>query len=907
MAYTPPSPLNVILPSGYTPPTGLAVNFTLSDTAGSAQTAYPASIGPTSFGTQLVAYRIRTVTIEDGAYVAPYALAVNSVLTAYTPPSGGAVNFYFGSTITGRFGQTLVYNSTTPAFLTGIPPSGVGTPSLVNTAFGIFPGGIAPQPQSGAPALQEAPPPFVAYRDRVITPVGIAPPTSQFGAPYVAFYYQFIDTAGLGSGPETFGAPFVAYKVRYVFPDFIVSAEYGTPLVGRNITVYPSGFGGETFPTTHSVEDFSNKIRTHSGSADQASYGIAYVRHDKLFIYPSFVGWPSSTVNFPAAVYNKTQVLTVRQYEDTDADPAKYGQLTIINRNRTLTTFGHQDSRFSYYAADVSNAARSIAPAGLDATLWGNNLVAYRIRNVYPQGWDSFYIQVAGGSVVYNAARVVAPTSIAAGSVGTGGTVLNRNRTVAQFFPSGPETFGTAFVAYRIRTVSQLPFNDVPAGLPEVRFNPYPIRPTGIDSYRTGGQFVYSHINQILPYAINVGPQDRIGEASVVNRNKTVAPYGYEQSSFGLARIENFIRHVLPSSITQLVFGATDISRRTKEVAPQPFSSHLVSAFLQVRNVIPDPPGQQNIFVSGFSSAAVPAPVFNRQTVFPASITPGVSGSPTVRANAIRPVWVFDDYVGTPTLVATQYVYPRQVPHPAPDGYGESDVFTAVPRLSPHTIYAPGSDQATPQAVLNHGGVNGSIIDADMWYVHPYHFGEATVSNRNRTVSAVGSGPFTLYGTPRVELKDRRIYPVGSRFVRFGTASLNGAQEVRVNGFVSSVVNTSLSVAHPYVAPDPTIYGQGWVSSYVAAPDIANFHRQVYPSGHEQTVFGDALIGYPRRIYPEGYVATQWGAADVSYRNRFVHPVGFNAFLSSDRLSGFNDRMRVRNRTPSPPFPTYPP
>ena len=118
-------------------------------------------------------------------------------------------------------------------------------------------------------------------------------------------------------------------------------------------------------------------------------------------MYPNTSAWIADQVNFPI-LYNKKQVLLVRQFQDTDAEVAKYGLATITNRNRQLTTFGHQDSRFSYYAADIANAARAITPDGLDATLFGASLVAYRIRYVSPVGFDSFYTY---GTIVYNAAR----------------------------------------------------------------------------------------------------------------------------------------------------------------------------------------------------------------------------------------------------------------------------------------------------------------------------------------------------------------------------------------------------------------------------------------------------------------------------------------------------------------------
>lgn len=802
-----------------------------------------------------------------------------------------------------RFGQTqligpsLVIPSGISSFVSG---SASISPPIA--ARNVAPGGIAANPLTGPNSLREVPSPVIDFRTKHVTPSGIAVPSGQLPVHYVAFYYQFIDTAGLGSGPETYGTALAAYKIRSVFPSFIASNVFGATAVLRTITVHPSGFGGETFSTTNLVEDYSNRVQTHSGSADPAAYGIQYVRNQRDFLYVDTSAWIGSQVNFPVP-YNLRQVLTVQQFQGTDADTAKYGQLTITNRNRQLTTFGHQDSRFSYYAADIAIAARAITPDGLDATLFGASLVAYRIRYVSPVGFDSFYTY---GTIVYNAARVIGAAGVAPFGVGQP-LVFNRNRTISQYFPYSGESFGTSFVAYRVRSLVQQPFNDVPASLPEVRFNPHPVAPTGVGSYATGGAFVYIHRNEVFPRSTNVRPSDAVGEAYVQNRNKTIAPYAYEQTTFGLNSIENYIRSVYPPTLPSTQFGAIDISRRTKLLSPQPFSSHVTSIFAQVRNVIPDPPGQQNIIAYGVAPdiSAVPPPSLRYQTIFPTSISPPTAAAPTVRDTNLRPVWVFDDYVGTPRIIATQFLYPKYIPSLAPLGLGESDFFYTKHRVTPHTIYAPSADQATVQAKQNNG-FGAEIIDNVLWTVYPYHFGETTVSNRNRTIypqaPALAS---SVFGAPTVALKTRRVYPFGSRFVRFGAHSLNGAQEILTNGFEVTHDFGSATVVGAYTSP--YVYPSGFDASDYGRPDVDNFNRTVFPTGHGQTTFGLADIGPPRRIEVAGFVATRWGDTMVSYRNRFVHPRGFNAFLSSDHLPGFNDRMRVRLATPTPPTPVYPP
>ena len=793
--------------------------------------------------------------------------------------------------------------STTQSVLPGgITPVGFGSLNIYNAYRLILPGGIAPNPLTGPNALREVPSPTIDLRTKYLLPGSIAPPVTQFGTHYVAFYYQFIDQAGLGSGPETFGTQFIAYRYRYVYPTFIVSEAHGATKVSRKIFVYPSGFGGETFPTTHTIEPRVDRIYPNTGSTEQARYGVASLRNEREFLYVTNNYWVAEQFSTPK-VYNQTQELFVGQYENTSADPAGYGTHAVENRNRTVTTFGHQDSRFSFYAADVNNSARAISPSGF-TTEWGDTLVAYRIRNVYPTGTDTSYLSPS--AIVYNNARLLAPTGFRSDTVGVA-TVVNRNRTVSQYFPYGGESVGTAFIAYRIRYLGVFSLNDVPAAFPEIRHNPFPIAPVGIDSYHTGAHDVIEHFTVIAPKSVNVSVTPRIGEPYVQNRNKTIAPYAYEQTTFGVQSIQNYIRYVNPTLGDTSTFGLAYVADSRRSVGPTPFSSHVVSVFAQIRNVIPDPPGQQNVVTTGVSPGVtqVGSPTMSYLTLFPTAINDSRVGSHVVRTNSILvPSLPYDDYVGTPSLIAARYLYVKQIPFPASEGQGESDLFTPKPRVSPHTIYAPSSDQATTQAVANHGGITGQIIDRDLWLLG--HFGTHRIESKNRAVYPIWNqfdlaALKTKWGSPFVDLKTRRVYPIAIRSFRAGNLSTNASQEV-VDASVG--VATLFGVATLYdPAYIPTIAPSGIAPLVISNIDITLLNRQVYPTGFDDnatipTRWGVPMMGYTRRPEFQGYIATQWGVPRVEYRNRFLHPVGNDMFLSANTLYGFNKRMRVSRINP---------
>lgn len=943
MSYTPPSSFPAGLPfqppaSPYTPPTSQPISLEFGDDVPPSTLANVTASDQSSYGTPMVAFSIRDVApsgISSTAYGTPTLFNSRQYVDLDTH---GVAEGDFGTLVTylrnqyvypmivqqsgefGDFGARLtdpfelsfeppvsyVPPTVFPAelaFLTGgsdtILPTGiytgaVGTPAINLYNQLILPGGIAPNPQTGPDSLQEAPPPTVFLRTRYLTPAGIAPPLSAFGTLHISLYYQFLDLAGNGIASAAYGTALVADRVRYLYPAFIYSQAFGTANISRTLYILPSGFSSEFIPSNHELEDFSNKIRTHSGSADPARYGVPDVRNTREFIYADTSAWVGAQVNYPR-VYNQDQGLTVGAYQDTNGDPAGYGAPFVENRNRVVATQGHQSSRFSFYAANVYNNAWAIQPLGMD-TLWGTARVEHSIRTVFPEGLDAFYSGPYG--VIYNSARVVQPSGFTAEALGAP-AILNLNRTVSQYFPYEGGVFGTAFVAYSIRYLGPFALLDVPAAFPEVRYNPYPITPIGIDSYATGGHDLHIHINEILPKSVNVPVVPRVGDAYIHNRNVEVTPYAYDQSSYGRPTIQNRDQYITVSVGDTALFGLAYIADSHRTLTPQPFSSLHVSTFAQVRNLIPDPPGQQNVYPDGITIGlddAIGIPSVRYQTVFTIGLSGIAFGSHVVRTNSISPRWDFDDYVGTPTLVGTRWIYPTRIP--SIEGQGESDVFSSKPRLSPHTIYAPAADQATAQALINHPGAQPHIIDPDLWLSAPYHFGVNRVEHRNRSVYQTNAFPTgETFGTPTVTLRKRYIYPASVRGFRAGVASLNGPQ------YIDGVtLSDTLEVgAHNLVDPTyvPTIVPVGIVPLVIANQEITLKNRQVYPAGFDATLWGTPMMGWTRRPEMQGYVATLWGVPRVEYKNRFVHPVGTEMFHSSDELSGFNDRMRVTLRNPA--------
>lgn len=800
-----------------------------------------------------------------------------------------------------------------------------GSHTIAKAALGITAIGIAPPPQTGPNGERQIPSPFIAYRIRYLTPGGIAIPTNQIATTHViAFDIQYIDLAGRGPNPWVTGNARIEYAVRYIEPPFIASNIFGSHNVARIQVVAPTGWESSFISENHEFDINLQRIIVPTGEADPAGYGVTHVRNQFEVLRPT--GWLSQNINFPI-VYNLDQYVFVQPYMGTNSDPTQWPPYSpfVENKTRVLGPGGWQSSRFSVIGNIVENTAAPLLPPGLDATIWGpETFIAHRIRYVGPEGWDSFYNTQY--TVIFNNAAVVAPQGWDSAQVGAPEQVINLNRTVKHIFPYGGETVGTAFIAYRVRTVYPSLFYDVPSGFPEVRFNPHPIAPAGIAPPQFGGHTVYEHFTIAYPKSVNVHAVPWVGEPIVENRNKTLRVFPSDQSLYGLAKVFNYNTHLTITAGDLTVWGSHLISYRTRTVTVAPISVPVFSVTHRIRNVIPDPPARQLIEPNGFfiglsnNPGVVPTPTIRLATIYPLGIQPsGGIGTPSVWINAVNVTrGIFSlDQLGTPTLIFTQYVFCASIPDPSSRHpnvtFGDSDTFSAKPRVTPHTIYAPSSDQATAQAVTNHGS-SGHVID----YTVVKGVGRPGISNYYRTIGPVpthtvgGWSPTERFGTALVELRRRYVYPYPVRSLRMGEVIFLGVPQYvnldTAHNGVDSFVAGQHTVGFPPEVITPEAKPSGFVATLWGQHRVELFIRTVSPQGiphrgnPEQGLtnpWGLPLVGFPRVYNWGGYVLTLWGNTWVSHKNRELPVEGWNSLsLEDDDLGSFADRMRVRRRNP---------
>ena len=825
------------------------------------------------------------------------------------------------------FGSPVIQN-----WIRYLTPSGFiatqwGTATLQNKNISTYPGGIAPPPQTGPNGDRQIPSPFIDFRIRYLTPGGIAVPTNQIANTHVvAFEIQFIDLAGRGPNPWATGNARVEYTVRYIEPPFIASNIFGSHNVARIQVTVPSGWESSFISENHEFDINLQRIIIPTGEADPAGYGVTHVRNQFEVLYPT--GWLSQNINFPI-VYNLDQYVFVQPYMGTNSDPTQWPNWApwVENRTRYLGPGGWRSSRFSVIGNIVKNTADPVFPPGTDMTLWGEGtFIAHHIRYVGPEGWDSFYNTQY--TVIFNNAAVVAPQGWYSAQVGTPEQVINLNRTVKHIFPYGGETVGTAFIAYRVRAVYPSLFYDVPSGFPEVRFNPHPIAPAGIAPPQFGGHTVYEHFTIAYPKSVNVHAVPWVGEPIVENRNKTLRVFPSDQSLYGLAKVFNYNTHLTITVGDLTVWGSHLISYRTRTITVAPISVPVFSVTHRIRNVIPDPPARQLIEPNGLyigqesNPGIVPSPGIRLAIIYPAGINEEGYGKPILTRNTIEvPPGPFNlDQVGTPTLIFTQYLFPRVIPWPnTTPPVSSSDQNWVKPRVTPHTIYAPSADQATQQAKDNHPSTPHRIDELMGNGGWPW-FGRPNVSNQHRVIGPVpshsspGLSPTVRFGNQTFTLSRQYVYPTPIRSLRFGLIMfLDVPQYVNLDSSHNGIAPLNdfgqHTVAPPPVVVTPEAKPSGFVATLWGQHRVELFIRTVSPQGiphrgnPEQGLtnpWGLPLVGFPRVYNWGGYVLTLWGNTWVSHKNRELPVEGWNSLsLEDDDLGSFADRMRVRRRNPS--------
>lgn len=815
----------------------------------------------------------------------------------------GATSLFPQSWASSAIGSATVFNYHQFVAVSGIAAGSVGTATVFNYHQFVVVGGIAPPSQQvSTDAAAFDPTQFVTLTSGIAAPAFPTTPTH-----YVADYYQYIDLNGFGFTTHAVPAPFVDFRVRTIVPPFIYGTFFGDLTIDR-LDVRPPGFDASSYGTP--AVELGTRFLTQHSSTYFGSIGVPHIELYKRYLKPN----PINSLEFgTTVVYNLDQYVVAGPYE-TNSPPGWWGTPWFYNRNRTLVPNNWTSSRFGRPVETyVENAADPIYPPGLDATLWGaGTFIAHRIRTIPVDGIDSFVSRP--WHVVYNAARVVAPSGWTSSTVGRPSDVRNLNRTVAQWSVGDTSLFGTAFIAPAVRTLTQ--FNSYPHltgyfGTPAVRYafsyvSPPSIVPT--DEFgvpRPDGLFgptvVWGPFRRTIRPNSSIGPE-AFGLLSIVNRNRTVrAQPVWERDEFGaFTSIENFVRYIAPTGFSSHTVSTLTIRDRTQRLYPGPPTTPTFPTTHQIRNLLPDPPSLQYLFVAEWSHSNLNkfgAASLRFPTIFPDGWESSSFGTAFVRSSTLAvEIGISNlDQLGVPWVRGPQY---RDIQSIEPT----SDEVFPKPRLSPYTIYAPSSDQATAQARANHPPAS-PIPNV----IGPEEFGFPYVANRNQRVypdSREISVP-SRFGALSISLRRRYIFPVQFRALRMGLPTLSGfQQEVRVSSGESSSTFGAATVSRPRPNPWPITPAGLAPAALFGDTVVQNFEREILPVGiphrgnPEQGMtnpWGTAEFGFHRTLVVSGYTNIAWGTHRVEHRIRSFYPEGFESLsLIDDDYGTFRNRMVVR-------------
>lgn len=846
----------------------------------------------------------------------------------------------------GNVGDHVVRSSKQHIYPFGVPYYNFnpGGPEVIYGAHIIAPGGIRPLPQTGLPKdVRISNNHWISFKDRQLEAFSVEPTMDSISEDHlVAFEYQYVEQAGRGYFGETIPQHKIEFLNRGITTPWIASMIFGTPNVGRVHYVTPSSWDSFSPPIDITIYIDASFVRV--GVIEFTQYGEPNVRNEFQIVEPE--DWQSSSIT-PAIIYNSRQYVTVKPYKNTEFAPDEWPRYYpfVSNRDRLLGVSGWASSKFQPMYPFIKNAAHQILPEHFGEFVTGDNLVTHRVRRLeLPSIVDN--PPISRYNIVFNDAFEVIPEGWDSSEFGHPNPVKGLRQWALHFDAYEGPQIGTAFIAYAVRGLTQAYTHTPHIPWPEVRFNPYPISPDGIEPPFVPSPDVEERFTIIHPSSANVPPKPFIGSHVFRNRNRNVYSYPYDMSYYGKPDVQLYTRYILPEPM-DTIWGRTTIADRRLFIGPHRFSEHIIPETHQVRNELPDPPATRTILVWGYKGNTREPEVFGQIQLSVRSIfvhryrDTGSVGQHTVRTNVIEiERGIFNmTQVGNPFISTDQFVYPKMIPWPNSDAdpKGSSDFSFVDDRkpfqLSPHTIYGPEGDQATRQARHNHPPGYGQKMD------YPHYgdnLGWATISNYHRRIGPVplhvAGGTRSLaktavIGNPTLYLRMQYVHVPSIPCLRFGLTTIPTTPrivdlDIMDLGFDSVVMGLGHRVGFPGLTPGDAVIG-GFQSSRVSYQHLVEHrNRTIFVEGIDHHAvkhlgeghiggkdnpYGTPMMGWEREFRIGGGDITVWGNTWIS---NYIRELPLQGFDSSEirgySYGTFDDRLRVTREGDDGVQPTDP-
>jgi hypothetical protein len=809
---------------------------------------------------------------------------------AYTPPDGNLANITFRNAYTVPDGNlanlTLgtVDEDARNVAPFPISPGGFGTASVVNLAQGVFATGIAPGAFGTATVFN-----WLTYA----LPTGIAP--LGVGEPWVSDLHRYLEPGGIAAGEVGSATTVTHYERTLALNGFVATAFGTTSLQLAFRAVAPSSFFETRFGTA-SVSD-GERFLTPAGISEGA-FGTLTIQRNERFVQAQGivgeVGTPDVQLSrrfvgvrdtAPHTEWGFAQVYNSRQYVTQVTDEAEqqldhgFGEGLVENRNKVIGAVGNNMARVSNFAL-VANNARVLEAPGLDAGQFGDQLVAYRIRTVFAQGVDTSHF--VSWHALHNRTSILEPSGIPRLHVGVP-RVIDTTQRLRDAGREELTLWGDAFVAPAIRIIS-VAGRGIAAGFfpdPYVGLYRQYLAPEGMQG-GVGTPTLEHHRNIVAPHGVDYLA---FGELSTRNVTPELRAGSIEPPNGGVPYVGLYTRTlnvdaegIAPPTWTKLYF----IGDRTRRLAPNGVDTLRVPMLHRVHIDEPQIPEQQYVLVEPFppgglvDQAGYGTAALTYYGVLAQGFLATTFGTPTLRANSIYPLGIYDiingTAFGTPTLAPTQFVRPRWDDEDTP-AFPE-------PLVSPTYIYISEPPKG--------GRKENSIVDEFIQSTYP-SWGTATVSLGLRSIQQHHSDSDAAgetMGQPAVTYKHRRITLDGILPRRVGIPMLSSPQDVRPywgRDTEEEIEGGNYDTAGYGVAviTRPPVYDPNLRPTGIAAPDFGTarvelFNRTIAPASWYSNIFtGNNWVHPPIVLYPVGTDTALFGTAWASDRVRTVRPQGY--------------------------------
>lgn len=759
---------------------------------------------------------------------------------------------------------------------------------------------------------------------------------TKYGVAMVSNEIRWIEQKNAHPGAYV-GGPKIADRNRKVVPPWIVFTIFGRPTVGRDVEIRAIGF-------------------STLGTDDEHDVRLGNVAETKGFVTADRWGWPWVSrsprwINVPqrdeSLIFGAAKVELWKRYVrhdgyEWDTYREKWGEFThVFNKNRAVSPPGLNSFR-SQPLHLIYNTARALLPFVIESPGFGKGtFIADRERKVRMDGIDGFRT-TSFGNMVHNAAAQLAASGWLSLATGKPERVESNLQTIRTHsgWVGAP---GSPFVADALRWVAPLPWLGALSrhGVPRISNYEQYATPAGMPPPGTGAPVLLG------PFIRKFAPRGDVMtrysyEHRVRNKTPQIYPPGRpytEFSDYGMVSYLN--RSARPDPILPPAVSRPAVQFRTRKSEVTGFLSFGSKAWgAQIRNLLPDPPSTRSVqprwlpasvedkdwrqyyvrFIGGVlvRMNSVPAEGFDAKQFGVAEVS--LMGAQIKnQEESLR-------FGFAAAYLRSRYVYAEGFEHK-----NEKYEWFGRAQMSPHTIYAPSSEEATQQAKLNHplgayqylhkiGGREDDGYKNSRWpwwgealvtlrvqgaqhrhadksrytgltpfgatsirlkstFIPPAGifietFGRTVLLPHTKTIRAIGNS-LTQWGEPLPWQAFREISPPGSRMTQFGAMYLlGGTQIVGASGFSATRWGNNNPMVHrprrfAIGGGDLVTFGVAWASFKVRPLPTEGFDAM----GIDWESFADRMrVTVRKKISPEGIESEEHGAHHASLPQQFVRP-----------------------------------